>query len=128
MDPKAARYTREHEWVDMDGALAVVGLSDHAQNQLGDVVYLELPRVGASVKQNEPFGGIESVKTYSDLYSPVSGEVVEVNEGLDDHPEWVNQDSCGQGWMLRVRLSDPAELDGLMTAEEYESYLASLED
>jgi len=128
MDPKAARYTREHEWVDMDGALAVVGLSDHAQNQLGDVVYLELPRVGASVKQNEPFGGIESVKTYSDLYSPVSGEVVEVNEGLDDHPEWVNQDPYGQGWMLKVRLSDPAELDGLMTAEEYESYLASLED
>jgi len=128
MDPKAARYTREHEWVDMDGALAVVGLSDHAQNQLGDVVYLELPRVGASVKQNEPFGGIESVKTYSDLYSPVSGEVVEVNEGLDDHPEWVNQDPYGQGWMLKVRTSDPAEMDGLMTAEEYESYLASLED
>lgn len=128
MDPKAARYTREHEWVDMDGALAVVGLSDHAQNQLGDVVYLELPRVGASVKQNDPFGGIESVKTYSDLYSPVSGEVAEVNEGLEDHPEWVNQDPYGQGWMLKVRTSDPAEMDGLMTAEEYESYLASLED
>ncbi len=128
MDPKAARYMREHEWVGMDGALAVVGISDHAQNQLGDVVYLELPRRGASVKQNEPFGGVESVKTYSDLYSPVSGEVAEVNEGLEDHPEWVNQDPYGQGWMLKVRLSDPAELDGLMTAEEYESYLANLED
>lgn len=128
MDPKRFRYTREHEWVGMDGELAVVGVSDHAQSQLGDVVYLELPRVGASVKQTEPFGGIESVKTYSDLYSPVSGEVVEVNQGLEDHPEWVNQDPCGQGWMMKVRLSDPAELDGLMGAEEYESYLGSLED
>ena len=128
MDPKAFRYAREHEWVGVEGALAVVGISDHAQSQLGDVVYLELPRVGASVKQDEPFGGIESVKTYSDLYSPVSGEVVEVNDGLEDHPEWVNQDPHDRGWMIKVRLSDPAELDGLMAAKEYESYLGSLED
>jgi glycine cleavage system H protein len=128
VDPKTFKYTREHEWVSEDGALAVVGISDHAQSQLGDLVYLELPRVGASVKQTEPFGGIESVKTYSDLYSPVSGEVAEVNQGLEDHPEWVNQDPYGQGWMMKVRLSDPGELDGLMGAEEYESYLGSLED
>jgi len=128
VDPKAFRYAREHEWVGVEGALAVVGISDHAQSQLGDVVYLELPRVGASVKQDEPFGGIESVKTYSDLYSPVSGEVVEVNDGLEDHPEWVNQDPHDRGWMIKVRLSDPAELDGLMAAKEYESYLGSLED
>jgi glycine cleavage system H protein len=128
VDPKTLKYTRDHEWVSADGAMGTLGISDHAQGQLGDVVYLELPRVGVPVKQGEPFGGIESVKTYSDLYSPVSGEVTEVNQGLEDHPEWVNQDPYGQGWMMKVRLSDPAELDGLMEAEEYESYLGSLED
>jgi glycine cleavage system H protein len=128
MDPKAVRYMREHEWVSIEGDLAVVGISGYAQNQLGDVVYVELPRAGASVQQNEAFGGVESVKAYSDLYSPLSGEVVEANEELADHPEWINQDPYGKGWMLRVRPSDRGELENLMTAEDYEKYLASLED
>ncbi len=122
MNPEDCRYTREHEWVRVEGDLAVVGITDFAQEQLGDVVYVELPEQGASVTQNQPFGSIDSVKTASDLFSPISGEVVEVNGAVADDPALVNSDPYGEGWMIKVRPSDLSELDSLMSAEEYTEY------
>ena len=122
MNPEDRRYTQEHEWVRLEGDSAVVGITDFAQQQLGDVVYVDLPEVGATVEQNRPFGSIDSVKTASDLFSPLTGEVLEVNEAAADNPELVNSDPYGEGWMLRVRPRDVAELDALMTAEQYTEY------
>lgn len=122
MNPEDRRYTQEHEWVRLEGDTAVVGITDFAQQQLGDVVYVDLPEVGAAVEQNRPFGSIDSVKTASDLFSPLTGEVLEVNEAASDNPELVNSDPYGEGWMLRVRPRDTAELDALMTAEQYTEY------
>ena len=122
MNPEDRRYTQEHEWVRLEGDTAVVGITDFAQQQLGDVVYVDLPEVGAAVEQNRPFGSIDSVKTASDLFSPLTGEVLEVNEAAADNPELVNSDPYGEGWMLRVRPRDTAELDALMTAEQYTEY------
>jgi len=121
--PAALRYTKEHEWIRVEGGQAYVGITDYAQQELGDVVYVELPEAGDAVRYMETFGVVESVKAVSDLFSPVAGSVKEVNEELFNRPELVNNDPYGQGWMLLVELSDPAQLDSLMTAEQYEAYL-----
>jgi glycine cleavage system H protein len=126
MIPADLKYTREHEWVRVEGDQAVVGITHYAQDSLGDIVYVELPKEGATVQQFKPFGVVESVKSVSDLYAPLSGVVVAVNGELKDHPEYVNQDPYGKGWMIRIRLSDPAEMDKLLTAQEYEAYIQTL--
>lgn len=122
--PQDLRYTKEHEWVRVDGATATVGITDYAQDQLGDLVYLDLPKVGATVRQLEKLGEIESVKAVSDLYSPVSGEVTEQNQEAIKAPELVNQDPYGRGWLLKVALSDAGEFENLLTAEQYEELIA----
>jgi glycine cleavage system H protein len=118
--PAELRYSKEHEWVRVEGDIATVGITDHAQEQLGDLVYLELPKVGTAVRQFEKLGEIESVKAVSDLFSPVSGEVTERNEEAVKSPELVNQDPYGRGWLVRLTLSDASEVDKLLTAEQYE--------
>ena len=129
MNPNDRKYSSEHEWIkveDGDGNRALAGITDYAQDQLGDIVYLDLPRSGSTIVHLEKMGEVESVKAVSDLFSPVSGEITEVNERLLDHPELVNEDPFGEGWLVRVIMSDPSELDKLMSAEEYESYCSGL--
>jgi glycine cleavage system H protein len=123
--PSDLRYDKEHEWVRVEGDVAVVGISDFAQDQLGEVVYVDLPAVGDTVNAGETFGEVESVKSVSELFSPVSGEVVKVNDALDGAPESINQDAYGTGWMIEVKLSDPLELDGLMSSADYQAFIAS---
>ena len=118
--PKELRYSPTDEWVRVDGDRATIGITDYAQHELGDVVYLDLPEVGRRLKVDELFGTVESVKAVADLTSPVSGAVVEVNEPLTNTPEEINQDPYGRAWMLVVKLDDPREVDGLLTAEQYE--------
>jgi glycine cleavage system H protein len=125
--PTDLRYSKDHEWTRVDGDRAVVGITDYAQEQLGDIVYVELPAVGARVRAGEAFGVVESVKAVSDLYAPVSGEVVEVNQEMADHPEWVNQDPYGKAWLIAVIMDDPREADGLLDAAGYEVRLAQEE-
>ena len=123
------KYTEEHEWVKVENTEAnevLVGITDYAQDQLGDIVYLELPQTGSVVKQLDKMGEIESVKAVSDLFSPVSGNVIESNSDLDDHPELVNEDPFGKGWLIRVTMTSVNELDGLMAASEYQSYIDGL--
>jgi len=122
--PQDLKYTREHEWVRLDENIGTVGITDYAQDQLGDIVYIDLPPAGTKLKHMEKFGEIESVKAVSDLYSPVSGEVVAANKELAEKPELVNHSPYGDGWMLAVRLSEPAELEKLMSAEQYDEYIA----
>ena len=122
--PSELRYSKEHEWARVEGNVVTVGITDFAQNQLGDVVYVELPKVGSQVKLMAPFGVVESVKTASDLFAPVSGEVVEVNSTLADQPELVNASPYGEAWMIKVRTSNNADLDQLLSAEEYERLTA----
>ncbi len=124
MYPADLRYTKEHEWIRVEGDRGRVGITQYAQEQLGDVVFVELPAVGKRVRHLEPFGVVESVKAVSDLYAPVTGEVVEVNTALPDKPELINADPYGGAWMIVVKLADPKELDTLMTAEAYEAFLA----
>ncbi len=121
--PVGLRYTKEHEWIRVEGNQAYVGITDYAQQELGDVVYVELPEAGGAVRYMEPFGVVESVKAVSDLFSPVTGAVKEVNEELFNRPELVNSDPYGQGWMLLVEVGDSSQLDTLMTAEQYQAYL-----
>ncbi|HLH72201.1 MAG TPA: glycine cleavage system protein GcvH [Chloroflexota bacterium] len=123
MYPQDLRYTKDHEWIRVEGARGVVGITYFAQEQLGDVVFVELPKVGTRVEQGKTFGVVESVKTASDLFAPVSGTVVEVNEKLIDRPELVNQDPYGEGWMIVVEMSDPSQVASLLTAEQYEALL-----
>jgi glycine cleavage system H protein len=123
--PDDRRYSKDHEWVRREGDRGTVGITDHAQNQLGDVVFLELPAVGRKVKAGEVFGTVESVKAVSELLSPASGEVVLVNDDLTKSPEDVNQDPHGKAWMIVVKLADPTELDALLDAKAYEAYVAS---
>jgi len=118
--PDDLRYARTHEWVRAEGDTATIGITDFAQNELGDVVYLELPEVGRTLQQNDVFGTVESVKAVSDLYAPVSGEVLEVNDELPDSPEEINQDPYVRGWMIIVKMDDPTELNELLTAKQYE--------
>jgi len=121
--PANFRYSDQHEWVLLDGSVATVGITDHAQHQLGDIVYLELPKVGDAVEAGKACGTVESVKAVSEIYSPVSGKVTEVNSALIETPEWINQDPHGKAWMIRVALSAPAPLEKLLTAEQYEEYV-----
>ena len=120
-------YTKDHEWIRVDGNNAVMGITDYAQEQLGDVVYVELPDVGKSVGAGDEAAVVESVKAASEVYAPVSGEVVEVNEALADAPNGVNDDATGAGWFVKLRLSDASELEKLMSEDEYKSYLAELD-
>ena len=122
------KYSKDHEWVRVEGDVATVGISDYAQDQLGDVVYVELPEVGRIVAQNEEAAVVESVKAASEVYAPVSGEVVEVNQALENDPALVNGDPTGEGWFLKLRLSAPGELDGLMDEAAYADYVAGLGD
>ena len=124
MDPQDRRYTREHEWVLLEGDRARVGITDYAQKQLGDVVFLELPEVGRKLKAHEVFGTVESVKAVSELFAPLSGEVVEVNSDLPQNPEKINSDPYG-AWMMVVKVSDPGEAEGLLDAGAYGAYVAS---
>jgi glycine cleavage system H protein len=126
--PAGLHYTKEHEWVRMEGHQAYVGITDYAQQELGDVVYVELPDVGSTVRHMEAFGVVESVKAVSDLFSPVTGSVAQVNEALFNRPELVNSDPYGQGWMIVVEVAAPAELDTLMSAEQYEAYLRQVKE
>ena len=121
-------YTREHEWILADGDTATVGITDHAQKQLGDIVYLELPRVGARFQAGQPLGTVESVKAVSEIFAPVSCEVLDANVALSGTPEFLNQDPHGQAWLIKVRLLNRAELAGLLSAEQYESYIAEEEE
>ena len=121
--PANFRYTDQHEWVLLDGKVATVGITDHAQHQLGDIVFLELPKVGDAVEAGKACGTVESVKAVSEIYSPVSGKVTEVNSALIETPEWINQDPHGKAWMIRVSLSVPAPLDKLFSAAQYEEYV-----
>src|SRR5579871_5168269 len=116
MYPENFRYTKEHEWVLVEGDTGTVGITDHAQEELGDIVYVDLPKVGAKIEQGKSLGSVESVKAVSDVYSPVSGEVTEVNETLAEKPETLNSDPHGAAWLVKVRLSAPAEVEGLMNA------------
>ena len=121
--PEDNRYAKSHEYVHVEGETGTVGITDYAQKELGDVVFVELPQVGSQLEMGDELGSIESVKAVSELFSPVSGEVVEVNEALAEKPELVNTDPYGDGWMIKVRLSEPDEVDELMTAEDYEEYV-----
>ncbi len=121
--PEDLKYTKEHEWVRIKGNIAIVGITDWAQDQLGDVVFVELPDEGEEVEKADTFGVVESTKSVSDLYVPVSGAVVEVNDPLLDSPEIVNDDCYGEGWMIKIEIADKAELDDLMSAEEYEAFI-----
>jgi glycine cleavage system H protein len=123
--PSDRKYSNEHEWVAVEGDVATIGISNFAQDQLGEVVYIDLPSVGDSLSAGDTFGEIESVKSVSELFAPVSGEIVEVNEGLADTPETVNADPHGEGWMVKVKLDDASEVDGLMSAEEYDAFIES---
>ncbi len=118
--PEGLKYTKEHEWVRLEGEIAVVGITDFAQGELGDIIYVEVETVGETLDKDEVFGTVEAVKTVSDLFLPVTGEIVEFNESLEQTAELVNSDPYGEGWMIKIRVSDPSELDGLMDAREYE--------
>jgi glycine cleavage system H protein len=128
MYPEDFYYTKDHEWVKVEGDEATIGITDFAQKQLGDVVYVELPEIGSELGFHQSMGVIESVKAVSDIYSPVTGEVTAVNEGLNDAPEQVNEDPHAQGWIIRLKLKDAAELEKLMSVDEYEKFLEGLDD
>jgi glycine cleavage system H protein len=123
VQPENLRYSDTHEWVKVEDNLATIGITDHAQSELGDIVYLELPQTGTTVQKGDVFGSIESVKTVSDLVAPVSGEIVEVNEELPETPELVNDSPYGTGWLVIIKLEDPSEVEDLMTAEAYENFI-----
>jgi len=127
MYPQDLYYTRDHEWVRVEGEVATIGITDFAQKQLGDVVYVELPALGTQLEVHQSIGAIESVKAVSDVFSPVSGEVIAVNEKLNDSPEMVNQDPYGEGWIIKLKMKNKGDLNQLMTSSEYEKYVESLE-
>ena len=120
--PEDLHYSKDHEWVRVDGEQAIIGITDYAQNSLGDVVYVELPKAGDEFAANEPFGSVESVKAVSEVFTPIAGAVVQINEALADEPEIVNSDPYGQGWMIRLKMANPGEVDSLLTAAEYEDF------
>ena len=121
--PKELRYTEEHEWVKTEGEKVRIGITDFAQEELGDIVFVELPEVGSTVSADEPFGSVESVKTVSELYAPVSGKIVEINEELIENPEYVNESAYDKAWMIVIEPSDMSEIEKLMTAEQYEEMI-----
>jgi glycine cleavage system H protein len=122
MYPENFRYTKEHEWVNVEGDTGTIGITDHAQKELGDIVYVDLPKVGATAEKGKTFGSVESVKAVSDIFAPVSGEVVAVNELLTSSPEKLNEDPHGTAWLVKIRLSSPAEMNELMSAADYLKY------
>lgn len=124
--PENLRYSKDHEWVAVNGDIATIGITDYAQSSLGDVVYVDLPRAGDKFDSHEAFGSVESVKAVSEVFTPISGEVVEVNESLNDSPEIVNSDPYGDAWFIKMKMSNPGEADALLSAEEYEEYLSSI--
>lgn len=121
--PKDLKYTKEHEWVKVEGNIATVGITDYAQDSLGDVVYVELPQEGATVTKHEPFGVVESVKAVSDLYAPLSGSVTEVNDAIVDSPEAINEDPYGDAWLIKVEIASTGELGDLLSADEYQKFI-----
>lgn len=121
--PDDLKYTKDHEWVRLDGGIATIGVTDYAQEQLGDIVYLELPEEGEAVTKGDGFGVVESVKAVSDIYAPVSGEVVEVNDPLKESPETLNEDPHGEGWLVRVEMSNSDELEELLDSKAYQAYI-----
>ena len=123
--PEDLRYTKEHEWVRVEGGVGTIGITDHAQKELGDIVYVDLPKVGAHIEQGKSLGSVESVKAVSDIYSPVSGEVTEVNETLAQAPEKLNQDPHGAAWLVKLRMSAPDEAKGLLSAADYQAYVGA---
>jgi len=125
--PKDVKYTKDHEWARVDGKVAVVGITDFAQEKLGSIVFVELPPRGKSVKKGETVVTVDSVKAVAEVYSPLSGQVEEANESLKDSPEIINQDPYGQGWMVKIKISDPGELGNLMTPEAYRAFVAEEE-
>ncbi len=121
--PAELKYTKDHEWVKIDGDVAIVGITEFAQSELGDIVYVEIDTVGETIEQEEVFGSVEAVKTVSDLFMPLSGEILEFNENLEANPELVNSDPYGEGWMIKVKLSDASQVDGLLDAAAYEGII-----
>ena len=121
--PENLKYTKDHEWISVEGDVATVGITDFAQSELGDIVFVDISTQGESLGQHDVFGTVEAVKTVSDLYMPISGEILEVNSGLDSIPENVNSDAYGSGWMVKVKLSNASELDGLMSATDYKALI-----
>jgi glycine cleavage system H protein len=122
--PQGLTYSKEHEWVATEDSVATVGITDHAQDQLGEIVFIELPAVGDKVSKDDPFGVVESVKAVSDIYAPVTGTVIEINEDLPESPETVNEDPYGDGWLIKVKIADMADLDDLMDENEYAEMIA----
>jgi len=120
--PEDLHYSKDHEWVRVDGGEAVIGITDYAQNSLGDVVYVELPKTGEEFAAHQSFGSVESVKAVSEVFTPVAGEITKINESLAEEPEKVNADPYGEGWMIRIRMSSPEDVDSLLTAAEYEDF------
>ncbi len=118
--PEGLKYTKEHEWIQVDGGVGIVGITDYAQNELSDIVFVELPEVGQKVAKGERVATLEAVKTVADVYSPVTGEVIEVNERLADEPDLINRDPYGDGWIVKIKIENPDELNDLLSAEEYE--------
>src|SRR5579863_1784788 len=127
MYPEDLRYTKQHQWVRLTDNVGLIGITDYAQHELGDIVYVDLPRVGTKVEQGKTMGSVESVKAVSDLYSPLSGEVVEINDALATAPEKLNESPHGDGWLVKVRLSSPSEIQGLLSAADYAKYVAEEE-
>ncbi len=123
--PENLRYSKDHEWIEVAGDLATIGITDYAQHSLGDVVYIDMPRVGDKLNTHEAFGSVESVKAVSEIFLPVAGEIVEVNDGVNDTPEAVNNDPYAAGWMIKVKMDNPLEADAMLSAVEYEEYLAA---
>jgi glycine cleavage system H protein len=123
--PESYRYTKEHEWVHADSGVGTIGITDHAQEELGDIVFVNLPKPGSSVKKGETFGSVESVKAVSDIYSPVTGEVTAANDLLSQKPETLNSDPHGEGWLIKVKLAAPEEINALLSAEDYEKYIGA---
>lgn len=121
--PEELKYTDEHEWAKIEDELVVIGITDYAQDALGEIVYIELPSEGDEITKGDSFGGVESTKSVSDLYAPVSGEVIEINESLLDSPETINEDPYGEGWLIKVRIRDSDELDELMDSEQYSEFI-----
>jgi glycine cleavage system H protein len=125
MYPDNFRYTKEHEWVSVEGDTGTVGITDHAQSELGDIVYVDLPKTGTPIEQGKSLGSVESVKAVSDIYSPVSGEIVETNASLADHPENLNTDPHGSAWLVKIKLTDPSQVQNLMSSADYQTYVGA---
>ncbi len=124
MSVEGLKFTKDHEWIKVEGDVAVIGISNHAQHELGDVVYVEIPAVGDTISRGDAMANVESVKAVSDVYAPVSGEIVEVNAGLEDQPELINKDAEGNGWIAKIKISDPDELNELMSPEDYKKLIS----